>query len=181
MASLTKGAFFEKVVESGFGGERFANFNHPDTDITIDGIAYQIKATDSVAYVESVADHIPLIATSEVAEKTGVIDGGMTDFQLTETIDLALGGTVIDVSDTILDSATTGLGAVGIVAIIRGTHGAWSAYRKGETALGALGVGAKTTGVSTARSTVTLAELAFRGTKLAVRQTRRIVSRDPSS
>jgi hypothetical protein len=180
LASLTKGAYFEKIVESEFGGERFATFNHPDTDIMIDGVAYQIKATDSVGYVESVADHIPVIATSEVAEKTGVIDGAMTDLQLTETIDLALGGTAIDVGDTILDGATTGLGAVGVVAILRGAHSAWISYSNGESALNSLGVGLKTTGVSTARSAVNLAELAFLGTKAATTLTARIVSRKPS-
>lgn len=168
LASLTKGAHFEKFVEESLGGERFSNFNHPDTDITIDGIEYQIKATDSASYIDSVADHIPVIATTEVAQETGAIDGGMSDLQLTDTIDLALGGTVIDFGDTILDGLTTGVGGVGIVAILHGAHSAWSRYRSNGNALEALGVGIETIGTSTARSAVNLSELIFRSARTAV-------------
>lgn len=168
LASLTKGSYFEKLVEEGSNGERFANFNHPDTDIVIDGVAYQIKATDSVAYVQSVADHIPVIATSEVAEKTGVIDGGFSDVQLSEAIDGALGGEVIDFGDTILDGLSTGLGGVGIVAILRGSHSAWTEYRNTGNAADALGVGIKTTIAGVARSAVNLVELAYRGTHAVI-------------
>src|SRR5690606_32261494 len=89
LASLTKGSYFESLVEGDFGGELFANFNHPDTDIIIDGVAYQIKATDSVSYINSVADDIPVIATTEVADDTGAIDGGYTDLELSNAVDLA--------------------------------------------------------------------------------------------
>lgn len=168
LASLTKGAYFEELVELEMGGERFADFNHPDTDITIDGIAYQIKATDSSAYVDSVADHIPIIATSEVAEETKAIDIGVTDADLSTTIDLALGGEVIDFGDTILDGVTIGLGGVGIVAIIHGAHRAWGSFQSNKNALGALGVGLKTTSVSTLRSAVNLSEMIYRGTRAIV-------------
>ena len=168
LASLTKGAYFEKLVEHQFGGERFANFNHPDTDITIDGVAYQIKATDSEAYVNSVANHIPVISTTEVAEKTGAMDGGFTDADLSDAIDLAIGGSIIDFGDTMLDGITTGFGGLGVVAILKGTHSAWTEYSLNGDAANALGVGLKTTAVSTGKSFVTVAEAAYRSIETIV-------------
>lgn len=168
LASLTKGAYFEKLVEQDFGGERFENFNHPDTDIVIDGVEIQIKATDSVSYINSVADHIPVIATSEVAEKTDAIDGGFSNEELSEAIDLALGGTVVDIGDAVLDGLTTGLGGVGIVAILSGSHSAWKSYQRSGNAIEALGTGLQTTAARTARSTVNLVEMAYRGSAAVV-------------
>lgn len=81
LANPTKGALFEAHVESSFGGELHEHFNHPDTDIVIDGIAYQIKATDSASYIDTVADGIPVISTSEVASITGSLDGGYSLLQ----------------------------------------------------------------------------------------------------
>lgn len=163
LASLTKGAYFEKLVEHDFGGARFAEFNHPDTDIVIDGIAYQIKATDSASYINSVADHIPVIATSEIAETTGAIDGGYNNEELAEAIDLALGGTLIDVGDAVLDGVTTGLGGVGIVAILIGSHTAWKTYQETGDAAEALAIGIKTIAKRTARTLVNLAEIGVIG------------------
>lgn len=168
LSSLTKGAYFEKLVERDFGGERFANFNHPDTDIVIDGVAIQIKATDSVNYINSVEDHIPIIATSEVAEKTGAIDGGFSNEELSEVIDLALGGTVIDIGDAFLDGVASGIGGVGIVAILAGSHSAWKSYQGNGDAIKALGVGLQTTTTRTARSTVNLVEIVYRGAAAVV-------------
>src|SRR5690606_12264920 len=54
LAALTKGAYFEQLVSADTGGVLFEHFNHPGTDIVIDSVAYQIKATDSVGYVRSV-------------------------------------------------------------------------------------------------------------------------------
>ncbi|OYX93705.1 MAG: hypothetical protein B7X90_11335 [Novosphingobium sp. 17-62-19] len=168
LASLTKGAYFEKLVERDFGGERFANFNHPDTDIVIDGVAIQIKATDSVSYINSVEDHIPIITTSEVAQKTDAIDGGFSDEELSEAIDLALGGTVIDIGNAVLDGVASGIGGVGIVAILAGSHSAWKSYQNNGDAIAALGVGLQTTAVRTARSTVNLVEIVYRGSAAVV-------------
>lgn len=168
LASLTKGAYFEKLIERDFGGERFENFNHADTDIVIDGVAIQIKATDSVSYINSVEDHIPVIATSEVAQKTDAIDGGYSDEDLSEVIDLALGGTVIDVGDAVLDGVTSGIGGVGIVAILAGSHSAWKSYQSSGDAVGALGVGLQTTAVRTARSAVNLVEMVYRGSAAVI-------------
>ncbi len=67
LASLTKGALFEQLVARNTGGELHEHFNTPYTDITIDGETFQIKATDSESYIDSVADGIPIIATSEIA------------------------------------------------------------------------------------------------------------------
>jgi hypothetical protein len=178
LASLTKGSYFESLVESGFGGERFANFNHPDTDIMIDGVAYQIKATDSVTYVESVADHIPVIATTEVADDTGFIDGGYTDVELSDAVDIALGGSLIDIGDTILDGITTGIGGVGIVAIVRGAHAAWGQYRKNGSALGAFGVGIGTTASGVARTVVNFAEIGYKGAVFASKKVTDLASSD---
>ncbi|MDC0886799.1 hypothetical protein OAS19_03305, partial [Altererythrobacter sp.] len=178
LASLTKGSYFESLVESGFGGERFANFNHPDTDIMIDGVAYQIKATDSVAYVESVADHIPVIATTEVADDTGFIDGGYTDVELSDAVDIALGGSLIDVGDTILDGITTGIGGVGIVAIVSGAHAAWGQYRKNGSALGAFGVGIGTTASGVVRTVVNVAEIGYKGAVFASKKVTDLASSD---
>ena len=67
LAALTKGAYFEQLVAADNGGHLHEHFNHPGTDITVDGTAFQLKATDSESYVNSVVDGIPVIATSEVS------------------------------------------------------------------------------------------------------------------
>ena len=77
LTSLTKGAYFEQLVAGDTGGELFEHFNHADTDITIDGIEFQLKATDSVGYINSVDDDIPVITTSEVAAQSTAIDSGI--------------------------------------------------------------------------------------------------------
>ena len=94
----------EQLVTNDTGGELFEHFNNPGTDITIDGIEIQIKATDSVSYIASVDDEIPVIVTSEVAEKTDSIDGGYTNAELTTTVEQALGDGVIDAKGTAVDS-----------------------------------------------------------------------------
>jgi hypothetical protein len=164
LGSLAKGAYFERLVESAFGGQRFEHFNHPDTDIVIDGTAYQVKATDSASYVESVPDDIPVISTTEVAEITGSIDAGYLNAELTETVDLSLGGTVIDIGDTTVDAVLTGVGGVGILAVLKGVWSGSAHYKKTGNALEALSVGLSTTAVSTARTVVNAAEIAGRGT-----------------
>ena len=62
----------EQLIAADTGGELFEHFNHPGSDIVIDGVEYQIKATDSTSYINSVADDIPVISTSEVASETAV-------------------------------------------------------------------------------------------------------------
>lgn len=160
LAALTKGAYFEALVEGDFGGERFEHFNHPDTDIVVDGVAYQIKATDSVDYIESVPDDIPVISTSEIADLTGSIDGGYTNEELTDVVDLAIGGTVVDISDTALDAVFTGIGGVGVLAIIRGVRRASARFRETGDAIASLFEGLSATATATAKTTVNAAELA---------------------
>lgn len=164
LASLTKGAYFERLVEADTGGERFEHFNHPDTDIVVDGTAYQLKATDSVSYIDSVPDDIPVISTSEVADITGAIDSGYFNADLTEAVDLSLGGTLVDVGDTAVDAVLTGLGGVGILAILKGVWSGSAHYRETGDALEALSTGLASTAVSTARTAVNAAEILGRGT-----------------
>ncbi|WP_390587516.1 hypothetical protein [Erythrobacter sp. MTPC3] len=163
LANLTKGALFEAHVESSFGGELHEHFNHPDTDIVIDGVAYQIKATDSASYIDTVADGIPVISTTEVASITGSLDGGYSNEDLTDTVYLALGGTVLDISDTALDAVLTGVGGVGIFAILSGVRSASAKYKETGDALESLAEGLSTATVHTARTTVNMAEMATKG------------------
>ncbi len=162
LASLAKGAYFEKLVTENLGGELHPHFNYPDTDIVIDGVEYQIKATDSVSYVSSVADGIPLITTSEVAELTGSIDGGYTNEELTHAVDLALGGTVADVADTFLDAGLSGIGIGGVLYILRGAHSAIEAYKKDGKATEALMVGVQSTVMSAAKAGVNITEISWK-------------------
>jgi hypothetical protein len=169
LAAVTKGAWFEKLVETDFSGERFEHFNHPDTDILIDGVAYQIKATDSVSYIATVDGDIPVISTSEIASITGSIDGGYTDAALTDGIDLAFGGTIFDISDTVFDAVLSGVGGVGLFSVIKGINTSWRSYQASGDAIGSLVDGMTAIAVNTARSVVNLAELGWRGTAAVVK------------
>jgi hypothetical protein len=116
LMSLTKGALFEVHVAEATGGTLHEHFNTPDTDIVIDGTAFQIKATDSETYIRSVDPDIPVISTSEVAEATGAIDGEMSNADLDSATELALGGSIVDLSDTALNAALSAFGGLGILA-----------------------------------------------------------------
>ena len=164
LANLTKGALFEKYVEADFEGQRFEHFNHPDTDIVIDGVAIQIKATDSISYVNGVAEGIPVISTSEVANATGSIDGGYANEDLTNAVDLAFGGTILDISDTAVDAVLSGVGGVGIFAIFRGIQSASARFKENGDALESLEAFIGTTATTSIRGVVNAGELAFRGT-----------------
>lgn len=160
LVSLTKGAYFEKLVEADFGGERFEHFNHPDTDILVDGVAYQIKATDSTSYVNSVADDIPVISTTEVTLLTGSIDGGYSDEELAGAVELALGGSVVDILDTTVDAVLTGVGGLTLMATLRGINHAATRFKDGraDAILGGLGVAA----TGTVKNFVDTAELGYK-------------------
>lgn len=161
LAALTKGAYFERLVANDTGGELFAHFNHPDTDIVIDGISFQLKATDSPEYVFSVDESIPVIATTEVALATGVIDGGYSNEELTRTIDSALGGTIIDIGDTGADAILAGLGGLGFFATIEGINHASKKHENDGDAVEALFEGAGVAIEGTARGLFGLAEMAY--------------------
>ncbi|WP_156477510.1 hypothetical protein [Falsihalocynthiibacter arcticus] len=162
LVSLTKGAYFESLIASKTGGELFENFNHPDTDIVIDGIAYQLKATDSEAYLNTVADNIPIIATSEVAQATEAINSGIANVDIEQATELALGGSIVDFSDTAVDALLTGAGSMGILSIIRGVGYAAQQYNDGMDCEEAIfeGVGVAVSG--TAKAFVDTAELGYK-------------------
>jgi hypothetical protein len=118
LVSLAKGRYFENQVAENTDGQLFENFNHAGTDITIDGMEFQLKATDSEAYINSVDDDLLVIATSEVADKTSAIDSGISNEELTSAVEHALGGSVIDVGDGILGA----VGFLGIFATVNGLN-----------------------------------------------------------
>ena len=162
LASLAKGAYFEQLVANGTGGALHEHFNHPSTDITIDGVAYQIKATADAGYVDSVPAGIPVITSSEIADLTSSIDGGYTDEEMSRTVELALGGTVVDVGDTSIDAALSLLGGLGLMSTIRGINHAADSHSKGrdpvESALEGLVVAVD----GTASSVVGTVELGYK-------------------
>lgn len=162
LASLTKGAYFEKLVEANTGGMRFEHFNHPDTDIVIDGTAYQIKATDSANYIGTVDENIPVIATSEVADVTRAIDGGYTNAEVEGSVDLALGGSIVDISDTAVDAVLTGLGGLGFLATIKGINYAAGRYRENPDVVLALADGIEVAVAGTAKAAVDTLELGYK-------------------
>jgi hypothetical protein len=165
LTSLTKGAYFEQLVAADTGGQLFEHFNNPDTDIVIDGIEMQIKATNSVAYIASVNDEIPVIATTEVANKVGVIDGGHTNEELTNSVELALGGTVIDAKDTALDAIFIGGTSLGFFAAIRGINHASTRYEKGVEGIEAIIEGAVVAVEGTAKGIVDAGEMVYNAAK----------------
>jgi hypothetical protein len=161
LTSLTKGAYFEQLVAGDTGGELFEHFNHADTDITIDGIEFQLKATDNVGYVNSVDDDIPVITTSEVAAQSAAIDSGYSNEDITNTVDLAVGGTFIDAQDTAIDAILTGVGSLGLFATINGINHAQAQYDKGvageEAIFDGLGIAIE----GTAKGIVDASEMAY--------------------
>lgn len=161
LSSLTKGAYFEQLVAVDTGGELFEHFNHVDTDIVIDGIEYQIKATDSVSYINSVADGIPLISTSEVAALTDGINMGYSNESLSDSIDLALGGTVVDFGDSTVDAILTGVGGLGLFATLQGIDHAVKKHENGGDGAEAIFEGAGVAIEGTARAAVNTLELGY--------------------
>lgn len=161
LAALTKGAYFERLVADDTGGQLFEHFNNPDTDIVIDGIAFQLKATDSAAYVLSVDESIPVITTTEAALATGAIDSGYSHEALTNTVDNALGGTVVDIGDTAADAILAGLGGLGFFATLEGINHASKKYENGGDAVEAVFEGAGVAIEGTARALVGAAEMGY--------------------
>lgn len=162
LASLTKGAYFEQLVAADTGGTLFEHFNNPGTDIVIDGQAFQLKATASAAYVNSVDTDIPVIATSEVAEQTRAIDSGYSNIELEHSVDLTLGGSVVDVKDTAIDALLAGVGGLGFFATIHGINHAGERYKNGGDGVEALFEGAGVAIEGTARALVGTAELGYK-------------------
>lgn len=161
LASLTKGAYFEQLVANDTGGQLHEHFNHPVTDIVIDGVAFQIKATSSETYVNSVPEDIPVIATSEVAVATGSVNGGMSNEELNNQIELALGGTVVDGGDTASDAILMGVGGLGFFATLNGLNHATEKYNNGGDGVEALFEGAGVAIEGTAKAMVDAGEMIY--------------------
>ena len=162
LTSLAKGAYFEKLVAADTRGALFEHFNNPGTDIVIDGVAYQIKATSSTTYINSLDADIPVITTSEVAEQTRAIDSGFSNIELEHSVDLALGDSVVDTKDTAFDALLTGVGGLGLFATIQGINHAAEYYENGGDGVEALFAGAGVAIEGTARALVGTAELGYK-------------------
>lgn len=162
LISLTKGAYLESLVAADTGGQLFEHFNHANTDIMIDGVAYQVKATDSADYINSVVEGVPVIATSEVAATTDAIDSGYSNAQLQEVVSLAVGGSVIDAGDTAVDAILTGVGGLGVFATLSGINHVTEKYNNGGDLVEAMfeGVGVAVEG--TARAAVNMMEMSYK-------------------
>ncbi|MEZ9290142.1 hypothetical protein AB4251_14410 [Vibrio lentus] len=109
--SNIKGIVFEQEVvtalnEQGMDAMLFEATNHAVSDIALmsDGdiaAEVQLKATDSVSYInETLAENsdIPIIVTSEVADSfdvTSVIDSGIDNVILTDTVSETLAGEMV--------------------------------------------------------------------------------------
>lgn len=162
LAALTKGAYFEQLVATDTGGALHEHFNNPDTDIVIDGVAFQLKATDSASYVNGVSDEIPIIATSEIALQTEAIDAGYSNEELTDAVDLALGGTLVDIGDSAVDAVLSGLGGLGVLATVKGINHAGTKYENGGDAVEAMFEGVGIAIVGTASAIVGAAEMGYK-------------------
>jgi hypothetical protein len=167
LVSLTKGSYLEHLVAGNTGGELHEHFNHADTDMVLDGIEYQIKATDSVSYINSVDPEIPVIATSEIADITNSIDSGYSNEELTKSVELALGGTVIDAGDTVVDAILTGAGSLGLFSTCRGINHASEQFEKGVEAEVAILEGVAVAVKGTAKGAVDFAEFGYKVTTSA--------------
>lgn len=162
LAALAKGAYFEQLVAADTGGRLFEHFNHPDTDIVIDGQAFQLKATASAGYVNSVDENIPVIATSEVAEQTRAFDAGFSNADLENSVNLALGGSVFDIKDTTVDAVLGGIGGLGVFATIQGINHAGKRVENGGDVVEAMFEGAGVAIEESARALVGAAELGYK-------------------
>ena len=162
LVSLTKGAYFEQLVASDTGGQLHEHFNNPDTDIVLGGVEFQLKATESVTYINSVDEEIPIISTSEVARQTNAIDSGFSNDELTTTVDTALGGSVIDAKETAVDALLTGVGSLGVFATIRGINHAFKRYEEGVDGELAFFEGAGVAIEGTAKGLVDASEMIYK-------------------
>ena len=128
--SNIKGIVFEQMVadqlaEQGISATLFEATNHPIVEITLwsdSDIAYeaQLKATESVSYIEATLEEypdIPIIATAEVAnaiDSEMVINSGISSEELTMLVDSTLSGAEVAdfavASDIIGDSVGDAVG-----------------------------------------------------------------------
>lgn len=174
LSSLVKGAYFEQLVANDMGGQLHEHFNTPETDMVLDGMEFQLKATDSVAYINSVDEDIPIISTSEVATQTGAIDSGYSNDDLTTKVEQALNGELIDAKDVAVDAILTGVGSLGIFATMRGINHASARYDEGVEAEEAFLEGAGVAIEGTAKGIVDAGEMLY---KAAMSRPSRFVGR----
>ena len=154
--SNIKGIVFEEEIakelnEQGLQFSLFDTTHHPDTDISVvdtglffdsDAVEFQLKATDSISYINSTlsdCDDIPIIATSEIAsyfeDNPLLIDSGISNKVLSDTVSSVLtdpdsidavtdviGDTVSDsLSDIITDNfIPLPFGPIGIIKLLLG-------------------------------------------------------------
>jgi len=162
LTNLTKGAYFEQLVADETGGELFEHFNHKDTDIIIDGIEVQLKATDSVGYINSVDNQIQVITTTEVADLTDAIDSGISNTEISETTTDALGGTIIDGTDAVVNTILGSLGGLGLFASLRGFNHTMKRIDQKTDVEEAILEGAEIVIVGTAKGGVDTLEFVFK-------------------
>lgn len=174
LSSLVKGAYFEQLVANDMGGQLHEHFNTPETDMVLDGMEFQLKATDSVAYINSVDEDIPIISTSEVANQSGAIDSGYSNDDLTTKVEQALDGGLIDAKDVAVDALLTGVGSLGIFATMRGINHASARYDEGVEAEEAFLEGAGVAIEGTAKGLVDAGEMLY---KVAMSRPSRFVGR----
>lgn len=126
-----KGIVFEQEVvaalnEQGMDAMLFEATNHPVSDIALmsDGdiaAEMQLKATDSVAYInETLAEtpDIPIIVTSEVAngfDSTMVIDSGIDNVALGDTVSEVLTG---EIGNHVGESVASEVASEGLAELI---------------------------------------------------------------
>lgn len=129
--SNIKGIVFEQEVvtalnEQGMDAMLFEATNHPVSDIALmcDGdiaAEVQLKATDSVAYInETLAENpdIPIIVTSEVAngfDSTMVIDSGIDNVALGDTVSEVLIG---EIGNHVGESVASEVASEGLAELI---------------------------------------------------------------
>lgn len=111
----------------------------------------------------SVANHIPVISTSEIADAKGLIDGRYTNEALTDGVELVLGGPIIDLSDTALDAVFSGLGFISIIGLVKGIARGANIYRETGNAVEGLTSGVGVTFEESVWAIVNLFELVTRG------------------
>ncbi|MEZ8448575.1 hypothetical protein AB4582_06135 [Vibrio splendidus] len=129
--SNIKGIVFEQEVvtalnEQGMDAMLFEATNHPVSDIALmsDGdiaAEVQLKATDSVAYInDTLAENpdIPIIVTSEVAnglDSTMVIESGIDNVALDETVSEVLTG---EIANHVGESVASDVASEGLAELV---------------------------------------------------------------
>ncbi|OEE74112.1 hypothetical protein [Vibrio genomosp. F6] len=129
--SNIKGIVFEQEVvtalnEQGMDAMLFEATNHPVSDIALmsDGdiaAEMQLKATDSVAYInETLAENpdIPIIVTSEVAncfDSAMVIDSGIDNVALDEAVSEVLTG---EIANHVGESVASDVASEGLAELV---------------------------------------------------------------